>query len=147
MDNCTEITINLQNKLSYIPIYSGMFYSCNPWFYKLLSSITLMSYICSVCYKCTYYCAFIMVCVWPLSPSSYEVSDVAIAITNWVVGDTSIVVTYLIDFVWANICCICCSIEISFEACFSNCVTIYSSTTSFVVFPPFNSTSGLDWTS
>jgi hypothetical protein len=85
-----------------------------------------------------------MVCVWPLSPSSYEVSDVAIAITNWVVGDTSIVVTYLIDFVWANICCICCSIEISFEACFSNCVTIYSSTTSFVVFPPFNSTSGLD---
>jgi hypothetical protein len=80
-----------------------------------------------------------MVCVWPLSPSSYEVSDVAIVVTNWVVRDTSIVVTYLIDFVWANICYVSCS-----TACFSNCVTIYSSTTSFVVFPPLNSISGLD---
>jgi len=107
------------------------------------SSITLMSYIGSVCYKCTYYCAFLMVCIWPLSPSSCGVNVVAIVVTNWVVGNTSIVVTYLIDFVWAHICRVSCSIEISIEACFSNCVTIYSSTTFFVVFPPLNSTSGL----
>jgi hypothetical protein len=85
-----------------------------------------------------------MVCVWPLSLSSCVVNVVAIVVTNWVAGDTSIVVTYLIDFVWAHICCVSCSTEISVEACFSNCVTIYSSTTFFVVFPALNSTSGLD---
>jgi hypothetical protein len=85
-----------------------------------------------------------MVCVWPLYPSSCEVSVVAIVVTNWVVRDTSIVVAYLINFVWLDICCVSCSTEISIEAYFSNCVTIYSSTASFVVFPPLNSTSGLD---
>ncbi len=108
------------------------------------SSITLTSYICSVCYKCTYYCAFVMVCVWPLSPSSCEVSVVAIVVTNWVVRDTSIVIAYLINFVWLDICCVSGSTKISIEAYFSNCVAIYSSTASFVVFPPLNSTSGLD---
>jgi hypothetical protein len=44
-----------------------------------------------------------MVCGWSLSPSSCEVSGVVIVVTNWVARDTSIIVAYLIDFVWTNI--------------------------------------------
>jgi hypothetical protein len=40
-----------------------------------------------------------MDCVWPLSPSSCEVGVVAIVVTNWVDGDTPVVVAYSIDFI------------------------------------------------
>ncbi len=101
MDNCIEIKLNLHNRLSHIFIY---FYNCpmcnitfSPTSY--CSSITLMFTIYNVRCRCTYCCAFVMDCVWPLSPSSCEVGVVAIVVTNWVDGDTPVVVAYSIDFI------------------------------------------------
>jgi hypothetical protein len=57
-----------------------------------------------------------MVYVWPLSPSSYDVVLVIVVVTIFVDGETIIVMAYLVDYVWVNICCISCSIVASFVA-------------------------------
>ncbi len=57
-----------------------------------------------------------MVCVWPLSPSSYDVVLVTIVVINFIDGEIATVVAYFIDFVWANTCCTSCSVVTSFKA-------------------------------
>lgn len=148
-DICTKITHNLHNKLSFIHVYSTIVYfvaipydSINYCFF-----ITWIFSVCRICYSC--YCCyiFVMVYVWPLSPSSCEVATIAITITKWVVRDISIAITLSSNFVWTNTCCAFCYVETSTKTCSSIGVIVYSSTTSFVVSPPHKSIGELDWTS
>lgn len=48
---------------------------------------------------------------------------------------------------WVNTCCASYSTETSIETYSSTCATICSSTSSFVISPPFKSVGELDWTS
>jgi hypothetical protein len=68
-----------------------------------------------------------MVCVWPLSPSSYVVVTIAIAITNGVVKETSTIVTQSSDYVWVDTYCASSFVETSanYETCPSTCAIVY----------------------
>jgi hypothetical protein len=76
----------MQNKPSFILIYfvDVLYGSIDCW-----SSITWISLVYGVCYNCSCSYVFVMVYVWPLSPSSYEVAIITIVITNGVVRKTS----------------------------------------------------------
>jgi len=99
--------LNLLNRLPHILVYFivvcsttiiyGSTYCC--------SSITTISIVYKVCCNCTYWCVSIMVCVWPLSPSSCEFGVVAVVVTNWIIGETSIVVAYYMNFICGNTYC------------------------------------------
>jgi hypothetical protein len=136
MDNYNEKTLNLHNKLPIIPIYSVVVHFEVATYSSMdcYSSITLISLVWKICYDCTYYYASIMVCVWPLSPSSCEVG-VVVVVTDWVDGNTS---TIVVDFMWVDTCCAPYFVKTSIKTFSSNCATIYSSTDSFVVSPPFS---------
>jgi hypothetical protein len=88
-----------------------------------------------------------MVCVWPLSPSSCEFGVVVAVVTNWIIGETSIVVAYYMNFICINTCCSSSFAGTSTKTCLSNCAIVYSFMASYAVSPPLIYVGALEWTS
>jgi hypothetical protein len=84
-----------------------------------------------------------MVCVWPLSPSSCEVTTIVV-VTNKVVKETYVVVAWSSDSMSCHTCYAFGSAKTLVETYLSTFVIVYSSTTSFVISPRRKSTGEFD---
>jgi hypothetical protein len=85
-----------------------------------------------------------MVCVWPLSPSSCEVTIVVVVVINKVVKKTFVVVAWSSDFVSCHTYCAFGSVKTLVETYLSTCVIVYPSIASFVISPPCKSIGEFD---
>jgi hypothetical protein len=119
-----------------------------PWSMDYSPSITnnpsFWSWIC----WCTYCCTFVVAFVWPLSPSSRDVVDVVLIVPNYVDWNTIVVVAYLINFVSTCTCCYdCFYIFVTPTLVWSTRrASFYSPRISFMIFPPFISSTIIDYT-
>ncbi len=104
-------------------------------FINYCSSITSMSPVYNVYCRCTRYCASIMVCVWPLSPLilwSWCCCSCCNKLGWWRYISCCNIPYWL--YVGKYLLCWTSSAKTLTKTYFSNCVTVYSSTTSSIIF-------------